>query len=66
MQFLFSRPYFHVFFKPVITVLSKEVNQTAAAEGNVIAEFSRLCSEFSLLDYRALHMVYGHTAFLLR
>lgn len=35
MQFLFSRPYFHVFFKPVITVLSKKVNQTAAAEGNI-------------------------------
>ena len=33
MQFLFARPYFHVFFKPVITVLSKKkVDQTAAAE----------------------------------
>lgn len=33
MQFLFSRPYFHVFFKPVITVLSKKSQSDGCSWG---------------------------------
>ena len=63
MQFLFARPYFHVFFKPVITVLSKKkVDQTAAAEWNI--SWVLALSSYCWITERC--MVCGHAAFLLR
>lgn len=48
MQFLFSRPYFHVFFKPVITVLSKKSQSDGCSWGK---RYSRVSRVFALSSH---------------
>lgn len=48
MPFLFSRPYFHVFFKPVITVLSKKSQSDGCSWGK---RYSRVSRVFALSSH---------------